>query len=37
MILHLRLFPKYATLIIALVGGMPVASGGTSLHFSYRE
>ncbi len=31
MSLRLRLFPKYATLIIALVGGMLVASGGISL------
>jgi signal transduction histidine kinase len=37
MILRWRLFPKYATLIIALVGGMLVASGGISLYFSYRE
>jgi signal transduction histidine kinase len=37
MILRWRLFPKYATLIIALVGGMLVASGGISLYFSYGE
>jgi signal transduction histidine kinase len=37
MTLRWRLFPKYATLIIALVGGMLVASGGVSLYFSYRE
>ena len=37
MSLRWRLFPKYATLIIALVGGMLVASGGISLYFSYRE
>ena len=35
--LRWRLFPKYATLIIALVGGMLVVSGGISLYFSYRE
>ena len=35
--LRWRLFPKYATLIIALVGGMLVASGGIGLYFSYRE
>ncbi len=32
-----RLFPKYATLIITLVGGMLVASGSISLYFSYRD
>ncbi len=32
-----RLFPKYATLIIALVGGVLVASGGVGLYFSWRE
>ncbi len=32
-----RLFPKYATLISALVGGMLVASGGLGLYFSYIE
>ena len=37
MTLRWRLFPKYGTLIIALVGGMLVASGGISLYFSYRE
>lgn len=35
--LRWRLFPKYATLVIALVGNMLVASGGISLYFSYRE
>ena len=37
MTLRWRLFPKYATLIIALVGGMLAASGGISLYFSYQE
>ncbi|TSA16544.1 MAG: HAMP domain-containing protein [Betaproteobacteria bacterium] len=37
MTLRWRLFPKYATLIIVLVGGMLAASGGISLYFSYRE
>jgi len=37
MTLRWRLFPKYATLIIALVGGMLIASGGISLYFSYLE
>src|SRR5512140_143685 len=32
-----RLFPKYATLIIALVGGTLVASAAVGLYFSYRE
>jgi signal transduction histidine kinase/putative methionine-R-sulfoxide reductase with GAF domain len=32
-----RLFGKYATLIIALVGGALLASGMLSLYFSYRE
>jgi signal transduction histidine kinase len=32
-----RLFPKYATLIIAVVGGVLVASGAVSLVFSWRE
>ena len=32
-----RLFPKYAALIIALVGGMLIASGAISLYFSWRE
>jgi hypothetical protein len=32
-----RLFPKYALLIIALVGSMLVASGAVGLYFSYRE
>jgi signal transduction histidine kinase len=31
------LFPKYASLIIALVGTLLVASGAVSLYFSYRE
>ena len=34
---RLRLFPKYALLIIALVGGMLIASGALSIYFSYRE
>ncbi len=37
MTLRWRLFPKYATLIIALVSGMLVASGGMSLYSTYRE
>jgi signal transduction histidine kinase len=32
-----RLFPKYATLIIAVVAGVLVASGAISLLFSWRE
>ena len=32
-----RLFPKYALLIIALVGGMLVASGMVGSYFAYRE
>jgi signal transduction histidine kinase len=32
-----RLFGKYATLIIALVGGALLTSGMLSLYFSYRE
>ena len=32
-----RLFPKYALLIIALVGGMLILSGAISLYFSWRE
>jgi len=32
-----RLFPKYALLIITLVGSMLVASGAIGLYFSYRE
>jgi signal transduction histidine kinase len=32
-----HLFPKYALLIIALVGGMLVASGALVIYFSYRE
>src|SRR5580765_7118049 len=32
-----RLFPKYATLIIALVAGVLAASGAVSIYFSYRE
>ena len=34
---HWRLFPKYATLIIALVGGVLIVSGAVSLLFSWRE
>ena len=34
---HWRLFPKYATLIIALVGGVLIVSGALSLLFSWRE
>ena len=37
MIPRWRLFGKYATLIIALVGAALLASGGVSLYFSYRE
>ena len=32
-----RLFPRYALLIIALVGGMLIASSAVSLYFSWRE
>ena len=32
-----RLFPKYASLIIALVGGVLIASGAVSVYFSWRE
>jgi len=32
-----RLFPKYALLIITLVGGMLVASGAIGIYFSSRE
>jgi len=32
-----RLFPKYALLIIALVGSMLAVSGAISIYFSYRE
>ncbi|HEX7383075.1 MAG TPA: GAF domain-containing protein, partial [Burkholderiaceae bacterium] len=32
-----RLFPKYALLIIALVGGMLLAASAVSLYFSWRE
>ena len=32
-----RLFPKYATLIISLVGGTLLASAAVGLYFSYRE
>jgi signal transduction histidine kinase len=32
-----RLFPKYALLIITLVGGMLIASGAISLYFSWQE
>src|SRR5574337_1234750 len=35
--LRLRLFPKYALLIIALVGTLLAASGAVSLYFTYRE
>ena len=37
MIIRWRLFPKYATLILALVASMLVASGAVGLYFSYRE
>jgi hypothetical protein len=32
-----RLFPKYALLIITLVGSMLIASGAISIYFSWRE
>jgi signal transduction histidine kinase len=32
-----RLFPKYASLIMALVGGTLIASSAIGLYFSYRE
>ena len=32
-----RLFPKYASLIIALVAGVLIASGAISIFFSWRE
>ena len=32
-----RLFPKYALLIITLVGSMLIASGAIGLYFSWRE
>ena len=32
-----RLFPKYALLIIALVGSILVASGAIGIYFSWRE
>ena len=32
-----RLFPKYALLIMALVGGTLIASSAVGLYFSYRE
>ena len=32
-----RLFPKYALLIITLVGGMLVVSGAIGIYFSWRE
>ena len=32
-----RLFPKYALLIIALVGGLLIASGAISIYFAWRE
>src|SRR5690349_5945751 len=34
---HWRLFPKYATLIIAVVAGVLAVSGAISIYFSYRE
>ena len=34
---RLRLFPKYATLIILVVSGVLVSSGVVSLYFSWRE
>ncbi|WP_213956529.1 ATP-binding protein [Variovorax sp. dw_954] len=34
---HWRLFPKYATLIIAVVAGVLLVSGAISIYFSYRE
>ncbi len=37
MIRRWRLFPKYALLIITLVGGMLIASGAIGIYFSYRE
>jgi signal transduction histidine kinase len=37
MIIRWRLFPKYATLILALVASMLVASGAVGLYFSYLE
>ncbi|MCX7172354.1 MAG: response regulator [Proteobacteria bacterium] len=37
MIRRWRLFPKYATLIIALVAGLLLVSGAISIYFSYRE
>jgi len=32
-----RLFPKYAAIIIAVVGGLLIASGAIGVWFSYRE
>jgi signal transduction histidine kinase len=32
-----RLFPKYALLIMSLVGGMLIASSGIGVYFSWRE
>jgi hypothetical protein len=32
-----RLFPKYALLIIMLVGSMLIVSSGITIYFSYRE
>jgi hypothetical protein len=32
-----RLFPKYALLIITLVGAMLIASGAIGIYFSWRE
>jgi len=37
MIRRWRLFPKYALLIITLVGGMLVVSGAIGIYFSWRE
>ena len=37
MAIRLRLFAKYAALIVALVGGALVASGAISLYFAYGE
>src|SRR5207342_2755169 len=32
-----RLFPKYALLIVSVVGGMLIASGVIGVYFSWRE
>ncbi len=37
MIKHWRLFPKYATLIVSLVAGLLVISGGIGAYFSVSE